>query len=387
MPTQRNAKAEKNAINEPNAVAAFGSRTEIGHVREHNEDSLIVAPPLFAVADGMGGHEAGEVASEITIQTLSELAPEHADAEALARAVMAANLEVIKAPGKGIGREGMGTTLTAAMLENERLIIAQVGDSRAYLMHNGVLQQLTRDHSLMADMIEAGQLTEEEARVHPNRSVITRAIGSDPHMAPDIYELNVASGDRIMLCSDGVYSMIEKETIADIMQRNRTAQECADELVGAALAAGGFDNATAIVFDVEGFRVQRERKARRKTKVFFGVLIALLVAIIAAAGFAIYHYVNDSAYLINQDGKVAVYHGLNDEFLGIPLNSLDRVTDINVSELSPGVASRLDEGVSVGSIDEANDLIASYEQDLAQQSATVGATEAATETTQGESGE
>lgn len=123
--------------------------------------------------------------------------------------MIAANLNVIKAPAKGIGREGMGTTLTAAILEGERLIIAQVGDSRAYLLHEGKLQQLTRDHSLMADMIEAGQLTEAEARVHPNRSVITRAIGSDPHMQPDIYELNVETGDRILLCSDGICTMIE----------------------------------------------------------------------------------------------------------------------------------------------------------------------------------
>lgn len=162
------------------AASFYGSRTEVGHVREHNEDSLLVLPPLFAVADGMGGHEAGEVASELTIKTLAELAPASLDADALERAVVAANLNVIKAPHEGIGRVGMGTTLTCAMIEKERLIIAQVGDSRAYLLHQGTLQQLTRDHSLMADMIEAGQLTEAEARVHPNRSVITRAIGSDP---------------------------------------------------------------------------------------------------------------------------------------------------------------------------------------------------------------
>ena len=225
MPTPRNARAERKAADESNAIAFFGSRTEVGHIREHNEDSLVAVPPLFAVADGMGGHEAGEVASEIAINTIMELAPDHADSDALARAVIAANLNVIKAPAKGIGREGMGTTLTAAILEGERLIIAQVGDSRAYLLHEGKLQQLTRDHSLMADMIEAGQLTEAEARVHPNRSVITRAIGSDPHMQPDIYELNVETGDRILLCSDGICTMIEDPQIEHVMGHSRTAQE------------------------------------------------------------------------------------------------------------------------------------------------------------------
>lgn len=369
MPKQRNARAERKAVDEPGAKSFFGSRTEVGHVREHNEDSLVVTPPLFAVADGMGGHEAGEVASEIAIKTLAELAPEGPDGEALARAVVAANLEVIKAPRKGIGREGMGTTLTAGILEGERLVIAQVGDSRAYLLHQGRLQQLTRDHSLMADMIEAGQLTEAEARVHPNRSVITRAIGSDPHMQPDIYELNVETGDRILLCSDGVTTMIEDPEIARIMSRSETAQECADNLVAAALEAGGYDNATAIVMDVEGFRVAREHKEKRKSRALYAFLVAALIAIFAAAGFAAYQYVHNSAYLINQDGKVAVYRGLNEELLGMPLSSLDRVTDVDVSKLQPSVATRLNDGISAGSMEEADEIISSYEEEIARQDA------------------
>ena len=369
MPKQRNARAERKAVDEPGAKSFFGSRTEVGHVREHNEDSLVVTPPLFAVADGMGGHEAGEVASEIAINALAELAPASPDGDALARAVIAANLEVIKAPSKGIGREGMGTTLTAALLEGERLVIAQVGDSRAYLLHQGRLQQLTRDHSLMADMIEAGQLTEAEARVHPNRSVITRAIGSDPHMQPDIYELNVETGDRILLCSDGVTTMIEDPEIAHIMSRSETAQECADNLVAAALEAGGYDNATAIVMDVEGFRVAREHKEKRKSRALYAFLVAALIAIFAAAGFAAYQYVHNSAYLINQDGKVAVYRGLNEELLGMPLSSLDRVTDVDVSKLQPSVATRLNDGISAGSMEEADEIIGSYEEEIARQDA------------------
>ena len=159
---------------------AFGSCTDVGCVRPQNEDSLVVAPPLFAVADGMGGHAAGEVASEIAVQVLADRAPQHADAVALGNAVVAANHTIIRAAREGRGKEGMGTTCTAALLEGERLVIAQVGDSRAYLLHQGRLQQITRDHSLMADLIEAGELTAEEARVHPKRSVITRALGKRP---------------------------------------------------------------------------------------------------------------------------------------------------------------------------------------------------------------
>ena len=364
----RNTSSPRNDASSVEVVSSYyGSRTEIGNVREHNEDSLTVLPPLFAVADGMGGHEAGEVASEITINTLNDLAPQSADAEALARAVVAANLNVIKAPSQGVGREGMGTTLTAAILEKERLVIAQVGDSRAYLLHNGSLQQLTRDHSLMADMIEAGQLTEAEARVHPNRSVITRAIGSDPHMQPDLYELNVETGDRLLLCSDGICGMIEDHEIASIMRQAPSAQSCADQLVEAALAAGGFDNATAVVVDVEGFKAVREKKQARKSKALaIGVIVCLLAAL-ACAVFAGYYYVNNSAYLIEQDGKVAVYRGLNEELFGIPLSNLEYTSGVEVDKLNPGVANRIKEGMAVGSLEEANNLITTYQQEIALQ--------------------
>lgn len=364
----RNTSSPRNDTSSVEVVSSYyGSRTEIGNVREHNEDSLTVLPPLFAVADGMGGHEAGEVASEITINTLNDLAPRSADSEALARAVVAANLNVIKAPSQGVGREGMGTTLTAAILEKERLVIAQVGDSRAYLLHNGSLQQLTRDHSLMADMIEAGQLTEAEARVHPNRSVITRAIGSDPHMQPDLYELNVETGDRLLLCSDGICGMIEDHEIASIMRQAPSAQSCADQLVEAALAAGGFDNATAVVVDVEGFKAVREKKQARKSKALaIGVIVCLLAAL-ACAVFAGYYYVNNSAYLIEQDGKVAVYRGLNEELFGIPLSNLEYTSGVEVDKLNPGVANRIKEGMAVGNLEEANNLITTYQQEIALQ--------------------
>lgn len=357
---------------------SFGSRTDIGYVRDHNEDSLIIIPPLFAVADGMGGHEAGEIASEITVNTLAELAPSHLDAEGLTAAVEAANYNVMKAPRQGIGRDGMGTTLTAAMLEGERLLIAQVGDSRAYLLHKGHLQQITRDHSLMADLIEAGQITPEEARVHPNRSVITRAIGSDIHMRPDIYELNVDAGDRILLCSDGLSSMISNNAIESIMRRQSDAQHCADELVTAALENGGADNVTVVVADVPGFSEVREKKRAHKSRVFYIGLAIALVAVIFAAGFGGYAFISNSAYLIEENGKVSVYRGTPDDFMGIKLSTLDHTTSVDVDKLQPGVANRIKEGMSVSSIDEANSLIAGYEEEIARGEAEAQQAQAAT---------
>ena len=357
---------------------SFGSRTDIGYVRDHNEDSLIIIPPLFAVADGMGGHEAGEIASEITVNTLAELAPSHLDAEGLTAAVEAANYNVMKAPRQGIGRDGMGTTLTAAMLEGERLLIAQVGDSRAYLLHKGHLQQITRDHSLMADLIEAGQITPEEARVHPNRSVITRAIGSDIHMRPDLYELNVDAGDRILLCSDGLSSMISNNAIESIMRRQSDAQHCADELVTAALENGGADNVTVVVADVPGFSEVREKKRAHKSRVFYIGLAIALVAVIFAAGFGGYAFISNSAYLIEENGKVSVYRGTPDDFMGIKLSTLDHTTNVDVDKLQPGVANRIKEGMSVSSIDEANSLIAGYEEEIARGEAEAQQAQAAT---------
>ena len=357
---------------------SFGSRTDIGYVRDHNEDSLIIIPPLFAVADGMGGHEAGEIASEITVNTLAELAPSHLDAEGLTAAVEAANYNVMKAPRQGIGRDGMGTTLTAAMLEGERLLIAQVGDSRAYLLHKGHLQQITRDHSLMADLIEAGQITPEEARVHPNRSVITRAIGSDIHMQPDIYELNVDAGDRILLCSDGLSSMISNNAIESIMRRQSDAQHCADELVTAALENGGADNVTVVVADVPGFSEVREKKRAHKSRVFYIGLAIALVAVIFTAGFGGYAFISNSAYLIEENGKVSVYRGTPDDFMGIKLSTLDHTTNVDVDKLQPGVANRIKEGMSVSSIDEANSLIAGYEEEIARGEAEAQQAQAAT---------
>lgn len=359
---------------------SFGSRTDIGYVRDHNEDSLIIIPPLFAVADGMGGHEAGEIASEITVNTLAELAPSHLDAEGLTAAVEAANYNVMKAPRQGIGRDGMGTTLTAAMLEGERLLIVQVGDSRAYLLHKGHLQQITRDHSLMADLIEAGQITPEEARVHPNRSVITRAIGSDIHMRPDIYELNVDAGDRILLCSDGLSSMISNNAIESIMRRQSDAQHCADELVTAALENGGADNVTVVVADVPGFSEVREKKRAHKSRVFYIGLAIALVAVIFTAGFGGYAFISNSAYLIEENGKVSVYRGTPDDFMGIKLSTLDHTTNVDVDKLQPGVANRIKEGMSVSSIDEANSLIAGYEEEIARGEAEAQQAQAATTT-------
>ena len=359
------------------AVTTFGSRTDVGCVRDHNEDSLVVAPPLFAVADGMGGHAAGEVASEIAVNVLAELAPKDLDGAALEHAVEEANHEIIRAARDGRGREGMGTTLTACMLENERLVIAQVGDSRAYLLHHGKLQQLTRDHSLMADMIEAGQLTPEEARHHPQRSVITRALGSDPNTRPDMYEINVETGDRLLVCSDGLSSMIEDEQIEAVMRRVPDPQRCASQLVNEAIAAGGHDNVTVIVSNVTGFAEKRRRTLARKTKFSVALVLVLFLAILGGSAWGVHTWLHTTAYLGEDNGKVAVYEGIPADFLGMPLYKQQEVTDVSVDSLQPGTATRLQEGIRVDNMDAAQDLVQQYREEAAQRNKPEGSEQAA----------
>lgn len=348
--------------------ATFGSRTDVGCVREHNEDSLVVAPPLYVVCDGMGGHAAGEVASEIAVDVIARRAPLTPDATALGQAVEEANLAIIEGARTGKGRAGMGCTCTAAMLDSERLVIAQVGDSRAYLLHHGRLQQLTRDHSLVADLVEAGQITPAEARVHPQRSVITRALGSDPLTQPDLFEINVETGDRLLLCSDGLTSMIEDDEVERILNHTADPQLAASQLVNAAIAAGGYDNVTVIVVDVTGFAEVRRKRVARKTKITAALIVVLLIALIAGAGYGFNYWISHTAFLAEQDGKVAIYQGVPGDVMGMSFSSLVEVTDVPVDELQPGVANRLKNGgIQTDSLDDARSLVEDYRDDIAVQ--------------------
>ncbi|MGN0034985.1 MAG: Stp1/IreP family PP2C-type Ser/Thr phosphatase, partial [Coriobacteriales bacterium] len=303
---------------------SYGSRTDVGLVREHNEDSLVARPPLFAVADGMGGHEAGEIASEIAIETLVSQAPPTPDAKELGNAVVAANHAVMAASANGIGKPGMGTTLTAAILKGDELAIAQVGDSRAYLLHAGQLQQLTRDHSYVADLVEQGEITEEEARWHPQRSVITRALGGDENMVPDLYELNVERGDRLLLCSDGLYGMVTDERMQAILEEHPDPQEATDALVEEAKLEGGHDNITAVVVNILRDAPQTAKASTKKTRRYLASFLCIFLVVIALAVVGIFTYARSNAYLIAQDDKVTVYRGI----LNSGLSWYERTTDV-----------------------------------------------------------
>ena len=232
-------RCDAEAVSGSNTFISWGARSDVGLVREHNEDSFLLRTPLFAICDGMGGHAAGEVASSIAVKVIAEQAPSTADDVRLGAAIEAANQEVIDAPAKGIGKPGMGSTASAVLIEGNQMAVAHVGDSRIYLLHHGTLVRITHDHSYVEELIDSGQITADEARTHPSRSVVTRALGSDPDMYADHFSLEVSDGDRIILCSDGLSGMVPDDEIEAIAVSNVTPQKAADNLVSAALTYGG----------------------------------------------------------------------------------------------------------------------------------------------------
>jgi PPM family protein phosphatase len=224
--------------------------THPGRRRRRNEDAHVVQPPLFAVADGMGGAQAGEIASRIAAAALRD-----SDAEAGEDAVVAliqeANRRVYEAAASDDARAGMGTTMTAALVEGDAVHIGHVGDSRAYRVRDGVLEQLTEDHSLVAELVRSGKLSPEEADVHPQRSVITRVLGTDPEVDVDTFDVESRPGDLFMICSDGLTSMVDDDAILAVLQQpGRTLEQRARALVDAANRGGGEDNITVILFEL-----------------------------------------------------------------------------------------------------------------------------------------
>jgi PPM family protein phosphatase len=225
-----------------------------GRRRRHNEDAYVVQPPLFAVADGMGGAKAGEVASALAADAVQESGNDGESGEArVAALIEEANRRVFRRASEDREASGMGTTMTVALVEGDEVAIGHVGDSRAYLIRDGRLEQLTDDHSLVAELVRSGKLTPEEAETHPQRSVITRALGTEADVDVDTFSVQSTPGDLFLLCSDGLTSMVDDETILDAVERNRADLEAAAKaLVNAANRGGGEDNITVVFFEVDG---------------------------------------------------------------------------------------------------------------------------------------
>jgi protein phosphatase len=225
-------------------------KSDTGRRRRHNEDKFVEQPPLFAVADGMGGAQAGELASDLAATALRE-GNGGGGEERLVALIQEANRRVYERSAADRNVQGMGTTVTAALVEDALVRIGHVGDSRAYRIRDGELEQLTEDHSLVAELVRSGKLSPEEAETHPQRSVITRALGTDPDVDVDTFVVETEQGDIFLLCSDGLTSMVDEQSILTIVEHNRgDLHVAAKALINAANRRGGEDNITVVLFEV-----------------------------------------------------------------------------------------------------------------------------------------
>jgi len=234
------------------SIGAYARATDTGKKRRHNEDSFVVAPPLFAVADGMGGAQAGEVASKLAAAALEDTDPgTMSGPEKLTELIQEANRRVYERANADPTTSGMGTTMTVALVEGHTVTIGHVGDSRAYRIRNGELEQLTEDHSLVNELLKSGKLSRDEADMHPQRSVITRAVGTDPDVDVDAYVIESEVGDIFILCSDGLTDMVSDEEILEIVEKHPgDLDRVTKSLVSAANRGGGEDNITVVAFAI-----------------------------------------------------------------------------------------------------------------------------------------
>jgi PPM family protein phosphatase len=411
-----------------------GARTDVGRVREGNEDSYMVHEPLFAVADGMGGHQGGEVASNLALRSLEQIAeeppPDGESAPRLAEVVREANRVVLRKASGDSSLAGMGTTLTAVLAGAEgRVHVAHVGDSRAYLLRDGEITQLTRDQTVVQRLLDEGRITAEEAEIHPQRSILTNALGVDQDIQVDeaSYELKV--GDRLLLCSDGLSGMVSQQEIRRILLEYQDPQEASDALVNAANEAGGQDNITAVIIDpvddgevgaapavdvppsvgtAEAPTEEREvpaaaaegaapadlreparpvadgaaiperrpyefaaggRRASRGRRIALGILLPLVLIVAALFAVKIF-FIDNQWFVAESNGRVALFRGIPAEPLGLNLATLQRETDLPAAEISEFSAWQgLAEGISADSEADAESIVDQMRQDLEERQA------------------
>jgi protein phosphatase len=354
-----------------------GFATDIGRVRQGNEDCYLVESPLFAVADGMGGHRGGEVASHLALDTVEAM---HQRGEGtLADQVREANRAVFERSSKDRSVAGMGTTLTAALVDGEGLHLAHVGDSRAYLLRAGSLRQLTDDHTLVNRMVKAGEITRAEADVHPHRNVVTRSVGTEPDVPVDEQSVALLEGDRILLCSDGLTGMVTEDQIQAILESTDDAQQAADRLIRAANRAGGIDNITAVVLDVRegedpagpvgtaiasasrtppGTASGARPSPRSVKKVGIALLISVAALVLALVG--VRTYVHSQWYVgVSDSGYVAVFQGVPGSPLGLHLSTLQtEYKDLSGADVASfDIYKELPNGITANSRTDAESIV------------------------------
>jgi PPM family protein phosphatase len=407
----------------------YAALSDVGRVRRDNQDSGFAGAHLLAIADGVGGAARGDIASSTAVQILRRLDEQQSEdlLEALAGAVHRAHDRIAELVEQDPELEGTSTTVTAALFDGTRMGVAHVGDSRGYLLRDGTLSQLTKDHTFVQSLIDEGRITEEESRTHPHRNLILRAVDGVHDTDPDLFLIDLVPGDRILLCSDGCSGVLDTDRLADILGTG-SVDYAVVELVRASLEAGSSDNVTCVVADVVdadapaadpdtsaavttgpmlvGAAAEQPRRTGAASKSFFrghrggdtGELepvrdsgdnldpeelryaprpprrltwlrraLALLVALAVVAVLAVlaYRWTQDQYYVAAHDDKVAIYQGVQADVPGLTLHSLVRDTDVTLAALPGYRAEQVRDGIAADSLQDAQDVVRNLKEDFA----------------------
>ena len=392
---------------------SIGAATDIGQVREGNEDSFLVVAPLYAVADGMGGHRGGEVASSLALETVQGMFERREGS--LADQVVEANRAVFDRSKNDRTVSGMGTTLTAALVDGSRVHLVHVGDSRAYLLRGGELAQLTEDHTLVHRMVMEGEISQEEAETHPQRSILTRALGVDQSVQVDEGDVEVADGDRLLLCTDGLTGMVPEGQIREILLESADPQEAVEKLVKVANRAGGIDNITAVILDFSadgsgpgetkqtaipqqptmerpvaeplpeastargpktpsraarpapGARPGAPRRSSRRVGRKVGIWAGVTLAVVALGMVGLRLYLDTQWFVGVSNGRVAIFRGVPTEVGGFELHSVVVETSIPAEEAQALALYRdLPDGITADDRTGAETIVESIRDDVAR---------------------
>jgi protein phosphatase len=390
----------------------YAVRSDLGLVRGNNEDSVYAGPRLLAIADGMGGHVGGEVASKIVIGTLERLDEDRALGDlmgALREAVIEANQRITDAVQRSRDLEGMGTTLTALRFVGSHVGLVHVGDSRAYLLRDGVLTQITHDDTYVQYLVDSGQLTPDEAKDHPRKSVILRALRG-AEVDPDVAIREARAGDRYLLCTDGLSDVVSAETIQQTLQLPQP-QEAADRLVELALRGGGPDNVTVVVADVVQLRggevaddmpviggafvdpsaadipgtdspaeraahISRphlhtraepagraEEPSRRRSRWRTPLVVVGVLVLLAAALGGVWGWTQTQFFVGRSGDEVAIFQGVNTSFGPLRFYDVDTNTDLKMDDLDPSARSQVVAGITAHSKNDARQIVARLRSD------------------------
>jgi len=396
----------------------YAARSDVGLVRSENQDSGYAGPHLLVVADGMGGHAGGDIASSIAIGTMVTLDGEsHGGDDAtehLSRSIAAANAEIQSQVDHSPELQGMGTTVTALLRAGNKVALAHIGDSRAYLLREGSFHQITHDHSFVQSLVDEGRITEAEADSHPQRSLVTRVLTGSDGDEPDLMVREARPGDRFLLCSDGLSGFVARDTIEEVLSAGKPVGPTADRLVELALRAGAPDNVTVVVADivdldtgstpstapqVVGAAALRRRggatrpvpvtpaeKAAALSREASGAsdddevtlaeespgsgrgrwlrrgAVALLVLLVLGGGaYAAYDWVQRQFYVGVHDGSVAIYRGVSQDLGPISLSQVEEVSSISTADLPDFYRNRVENTVSTGTLADAQELVDSLQ--------------------------